>query len=51
MSKELDSVELARIEFEKDLEDDCNNEWLKRVIAGLKWLKKPYKDLIDTKKY
>lgn len=36
MSKELDSVELARIEFEKDLEDDPNNEWLKRVIKGLK---------------
>lgn len=36
MSKELDSVELARIEFEKHLEDDPNNEWLKRLIKGLK---------------
>lgn len=36
MSKELDSVELVRIEFEKELEDDPNNEWLKRRIEGLK---------------
>ncbi len=36
MSKELDSVELARIEFEKNLEEDPNNEWLKRLISGLK---------------
>lgn len=35
MTKELDSVELARIEFEKNLEDDPNNEWLKRLIKGL----------------
>ena len=36
VNKELNSVELARIEFEKNLEEDPNNEWLKRVIAGLK---------------
>jgi hypothetical protein len=36
INKELSSVELARIEFEKNLEEDPNNEWLKRVIAGLK---------------
>ncbi len=36
VNKELSSVELARIEFEKNLEDDPNNEWLKRLIAGLK---------------
>lgn len=36
MSKELEAVEFARIEFEKNLEDDPNNEWLKRRITGLK---------------
>ena len=36
MSKELEALERGIIEFEKDLEDDCNNEWLKRVVAGMK---------------
>ena len=36
MSKELDELERGIIEFEKVLEDDCNNEWLKRVVAGMK---------------
>lgn len=36
MSEELEAFELAIYEFEKELEDDCNNEWLKRVIAGTK---------------
>ncbi len=36
MSKELDALERGILEFEKDLEDDPNNEWLKRVVAGMK---------------
>lgn len=36
VSKELEALEKGIIEFEKDLEDDCNNEWLKRVVAGMK---------------
>ena len=36
MSKELDALERGILEFEKELEDDCNNEWLKRVVAGMK---------------
>lgn len=36
MSKELEALERGIIEFEKELEDDCNNEWLKRVVAGMK---------------
>ena len=35
-SKELDALERGIIEFEKNLEDDPNNEWLKRTIAGMK---------------
>jgi len=31
-----EAVELARREFETDFEYDENNEWLKRVIRGLK---------------
>lgn len=30
------SLDRAITEFEKDLEDDPNNEWLKREIEGLK---------------
>ena len=36
MSKDLEELERGILEFEKELEDDCNNEWLKRVIAGMK---------------
>ena len=37
MSKEyLEALERGIIEFEKNLEDDPNNEWLKRTIAGMK---------------
>lgn len=36
MSKELEALERGILEFEKELEYDCNNEWLKRVIAGMK---------------
>ena len=35
-NKELDALERGILEFEKELEDDCNNEWLKRVVAGMK---------------
>ena len=35
-SKELEALERGIIEFEKNLEDDPNNEWLKRTIAGMK---------------
>lgn len=31
-----EAVELARREFETDFEYDENNEWLRRVIEGLK---------------
>lgn len=31
-----EAVELARREFQIDLDEDENNEWLKRVIEGLK---------------
>lgn len=44
MSKELEALERGIIEFEKDLEYDCNNEWLKRVVAGMK---KCYQRLAD----
>ena len=36
VSKELEALERGIIEFEKNLEDDPNNEWLKRTIAGMK---------------
>ena len=36
MSKELEALKRGIIEFEKNLEDDPNNEWLKRTIAGMK---------------
>ena len=35
-NKELDALKRGILEFEKELEDDCNNEWLKRVVAGMK---------------
>lgn len=34
--KSKEAVELARREFETDFEYDENNEWLRRVIEGLK---------------
>ena len=36
MTKELEALKRGILEFEKELEDDCNNEWLKRVVAGMK---------------
>ena len=36
MSKSLEALELAILEFSKDLEEDTNNQWLKNVIQGLK---------------
>ena len=36
MTKELEALERGIIEFEKNLEDDPNNEWLKRTITGMK---------------
>lgn len=46
--KDIEELELAIIEFEKELEEDYNNEWLKRVIAGMKSCKQRLEE-IDNK--
>lgn len=35
-----EALELAILEFSKDLEEDTNNQWLKNVLQGLKETKK-----------
>lgn len=45
-----EAVELARREFEIDFEYDENNEWLRRVIEGLKEAEKDL-EILEILKY
>lgn len=47
----LEAVKRARIEFEKELEDDENNQWLKDIIEELKVVEKDLEVLEIFKKY
>lgn len=46
----LEAVKRARIEFEKELEDDENNQWLKDIIEELKETEKGLEVLKIIKK-
>jgi len=47
----LEAVKRTRIEFEKELEDDENNQWLKDIIEEFKETEKSLEVLKIFKKY
>ena len=41
----IEALEAAILEYEKDLKEDSNNQWLKDVISGLKSIRQDLKQL------
>ena len=46
----LEALELAILEYKKDLEEDSNNQWVKNVLQGLKEVKQDLERLEELKK-